>query len=110
MAEMIDVKYRLLAGLDADDLSMDSLLSIYLEQAEKAVIKARHPYGSTEIQKIKALDDYSDNVESIYIYLWNKRGAEGQTSHNENGINRAYESAGIPNSFLADIVPFVKIF
>lgn len=109
MAE-IKEKHRLLVDLGAEDSSMDSLLSIYLNQAEKAVIKARHPYGSIDVQKAKALDDYSDNVESIYVYLWNKRGAEGQTSHNENGINRTFENAGIPISFLVDIVPLVKIF
>lgn len=110
MAEKIVAKHRLLVGLGAEDSSKDSLLSIYLGQAEKKVIKTRHPFGSTDTQKSKALEDYEDNVDNIYVYLWNKQGVEGQISHNENGINRTYESAGIPSSFLSDIVPIVKIF
>lgn len=110
MAEKIVAKHRLLAGLGAEDSSKDPLLSIYLSQAEKKVIKTRHPFGATDTQKSKALIDYEDNVDSIYVYLWNKQGAEGETSHNENGINRSYESAGIPSSFLSDIVPIVKMF
>lgn len=108
MAE-IETKHRLLVGLEAEDSSQDSLLSLFLSQAEKKVIKARHPYGVTELQRAKALDDYSDNVENIFIYLWNKQGAEGESAHNENGISRTYESAGIPSSYLDDIVPCVGV-
>lgn len=109
MAEEIDllIKYRLLAGLSETDKTQDPLLQFFLNQAEKKVLKARHPYGSTDVQKLKALEDYYDNVENIFVYLYNKQGAEGQTSHNENGINRTYESAGIPSSFVDDIVPLV---
>lgn len=109
MAE-ISAKHRLLIGLGAEDSSKDSLLSLFLSQAENKVIKARHPFGATDTQKAKALTDYADNVEQIYVYLFNKQGAEGETAHNENGTNRTYESAGIPNSFIADIVPYVATF
>jgi hypothetical protein len=46
----------------------------------------------------------------IAAYLLNKRGAEGQTSHSENGISRGYESGSIPESMLSDVLPFVGIF
>lgn len=105
----VEEKHRVLVGLASDDDTLDNLLQLFLNQAEKKVLKTRHPYGATEIQKTKALDDYSDNVENIYVYLYNKQGAEGQTSHNENGINRTYESAGIPSSFVEDIVPLVGV-
>jgi hypothetical protein len=39
------------------------------------------------------------------VELFSKMGAEGQTAHNENGINRTYESAGVSNSLLRRIVP-----
>lgn len=109
MADIIE-KRRLLVGLKADDSTQDSLLLLFWSQAERKVIKARYPYGYNESQKANALSQYADNIEQIYIYLWNKQGAEGETSHNENGVSRTYENAGIPSSFLADIVPCVGVF
>lgn len=52
---------------------------------------------------------YNRQVE-IAVYLLNKQGAEGETVHNENGINRSYESASVPESMLKDIVPFARVF
>ena len=40
------------------------------------------------------------------MYLLNKRGAEGQTAHSENGISRSYEDGDVPPTLLRDIVPF----
>jgi hypothetical protein len=46
----------------------------------------------------------------IAAFLLNKRGAEGQTGHNENGTNRSYEGGTIPPSMLAEITPYVGVF
>ena len=37
------------------------------------------------------------------------RGGEGEIRHNENGINREYESSDIPESMLKYVSPVVKI-
>lgn len=58
----------------------------------------------------------SDKVESKYlstqvkiaVELFNKRGVEGQTSHNENSLGRTYENANVSQSLLAEITPVVK--
>ena len=34
------------------------------------------------------------------VYLLNKRGAEGELAHGENGIQRSYERADLPASLL----------
>ena len=91
-----------------NDGSEDILLSLLLSQAENKVLNKRYPFGYTDEQKALGLNKYSDIVFDISIYLYNKRGAEGQTAHNENGINRSYEKAGIPDSFVSDIVPVAK--
>jgi hypothetical protein len=39
------------------------------------------------------------------VSLFNKQGAEGQTSHSENGITRQYEEGDIPHSQLKQIIP-----
>lgn len=44
----------------------------------------------------------------IAVYLINKRGAEGETAHSENGISRTYDNADIPSALLRDVVPFAS--
>lgn len=110
MAVTTDItdKYRILVGIDPTDNSQDSLLAIFLTKAESKVLSVRFPFGATDEQKATALTQYASNVEDIYTYLYNKQGAEGEISHSENGIDRGYESAGIPSSFINDIVPMAK--
>ena len=46
----------------------------------------------------------------IANYLLNRRGSEGQLVHTENGINRTYEKADVPESMLSEIIPHVGGF
>lgn len=82
-------------------------LTVYLSLAEEAVLNKLYPFDCREGKNIPSKYDYK--VCEIACYLFNKRGAEGQTAHGENGISRSYESAGIPDSFLKDVVPFVGV-
>ena len=41
----------------------------------------------------------------IAIELYNKMGAEGQSSHSENGVNRAYMETMVSRALLSQIVP-----
>ena len=95
--------------LKITDDSEDDLLSLLLSKAENKVLNKRYPYGYSDEEKEKALEKYSDIVLDIAVYLHNKQGAEGQTVHNENGIDRSYENAGIPDSFVQDIIPVAKL-
>lgn len=84
------------------DETDENILSVYLFLAGQAVIRRRYPFRDdvTEVP-----EKYVDNQLNIACYLLNKRGAEGQLSHNENGISRSYESADIPESMFKGIVP-----
>ena len=95
--------------LKITDDSEDDLLSLLLSKAENKVLNKRYPYGYSDEEKEKALEKYSDIVLDIAVYLYNKQGAEGQTAHSENGISRSYENAGIPDSFVQDIIPVAKL-
>jgi hypothetical protein len=46
----------------------------------------------------------------IALYLLNKRGADGQTAHNENGVSRSYENGDVPESMLSDVIPQAGVF
>jgi len=81
-----------------------TVLSTYLSIAGEKILNKAFPFG-TDLTEVP--DKYSNIQLEIACYLINKRGAEGETSHNENGINRSYESADVPSSMLRYVIPHI---
>lgn len=80
----------------------DEVLSTYLDVAGKKIIARAYPYDDT----VTEVPDKYDTLQcEIAAYLLNKRGAEGQTQHSENGITRSYENADVPASMLKVVTP-----
>lgn len=91
----------MVGGSDTDDV-----LSTYLKVAGKKIIARAYPYDDT----VTEVPEKYDTLQcEIAAYLLNKRGAEGQTSHSENGITRYYENADVPSSMLRIVVPHVGV-
>ena len=84
----------------------DDVLLAYLDIAGSKILNRAYPYG-TEETEVPARYDFLQC--EIAAYLLNKRGAEGQTSHSENGISRSYESADVPESLLGAVTPTVGV-
>lgn len=85
----------------------DNILLTYLDIAAERILAKCYPYSHDE----QAVPHRYHGVQlEIAAYLMNKRGAEGETVHNENGINRSYESASVPDSMLKSVVPFASVF
>lgn len=80
----------------------DEVLSTYLVVAGKKIIARAYPYDDTATE---VPDKYDTLQCEIAAYLLNKRGAEGQTQHSENGITRSYENADVPASMLKVVTP-----
>lgn len=78
----------------------DDLLEFYLGKAEQVICDIRN---SNVVE-----DKYKYVQVEMAIELFNKRGAEGQDSHSENGINRGWETAEISDALLAKVTPFGK--
>lgn len=106
MAEKIS-QVRAMIGKYSDDADWtDSVLLAYLNIAGQKILNRAYPYDDSMIDiPVK----YEFLQCEIATYLLNKRGAEGQTSHSENGISRGYESADVPLSMLKDVTPFVGV-
>lgn len=67
----------------------ESLLSAKVNKAIREVRTARkYPLNFTEEQIYNDLYKYIPNIESLALYDYNRIGAEGETSHSENGVNR----------------------
>ena len=84
----------------------DEVLSTYLSIAGSKIIDRAFPFKS-DVTEVPVKYEYIQL--EIATYLLNKRGAEGQTSHSENGISRSYENADVPSSMLRAITPHVGV-
>ena len=86
--------------------STDSVLSTYLTLAQDAIMRYAYPV-STPPNTMPS--EYDTLQVEIAAYKLNKRGAEGETAHSENGVSRSYENADIPRSLLRQIVPHAGV-
>ena len=84
----------------------ESVLSTYLAIAGDKICRKVFPFAQ-DCRTVPTQYGYTQ-VE-IAVYLLNKRGAEGQTAHSENGISRSYEDGDVPPTLLRDIVPFAAV-
>ncbi len=82
----------------------EELLSELLLRAEDAIKRKRRTPENSNMEK-----QYSTLQLEIAQFLYNKIGAEGEKSHSENGVNRTYENAHIPDSMLDSVVPLGKV-
>ena len=97
-------KLRLMVGANASE---DDLLLMYLTDAERAILNHLYPMDEDVAHTLPTR--YESRQVEIAAYLYNKRGAEGETSHNENGISRSYENGSITDSMLSDIIPYGSV-
>ena len=80
----------------------EDTVSAYLYLAGQKICRAAYPYDAS-VTIVPAQYDHVQ-VEAA-VYLLNKRGSEGQVGHNENGVNRTYESADLPYDLIGQVVP-----
>lgn len=85
------------------DSDTEEVLSTYLMLAGKKILAKAYPYNP-EIEEVPTQYEYLQ-VE-IAAYMLDKRGAYGQITHSENGIQRQYENADVPYSMLKTITPY----
>lgn len=88
------------------DSDTEEVLSTYLKIAGRKIITKAFPYDET-IEEVPKR--YATLQCEIAAYLLNKRGAEGQISHSENGISRTYENADVPSSMLKTVTPYCGV-
>lgn len=99
----IDEKIKRLAVLISPDTATPDLLSYLLEQAEGIVLNKRYPFGAPEGATVP--NAYEHIQIKIAVELFSKMGAEGQTQHQENGVNRTWEAGDVSPSLLRQITP-----
>lgn len=98
---------RVMVGQANEGEWVDDTLRSYLKIAGNKILNRAYPYDDT-VTEVPSRYGYLQC--EIAAYLLNKRGAEGQLSHGENGISRTYESADVPESMLKEVIPRVGVF
>lgn len=84
----------------------DSTVSAYLGIAGNKICRKAYPFDPTVTE---VPEQYHFLQVEIAVYLLNKRGAEGEAAHSENGISRTYENGDVPLSMLRQIVPMCGV-
>ena len=103
MDRKVDMLRRMMDG-DETDLG---ILEAYLELAGQKILNRMYPYKES-YDGIEVPDRYVMVQLNIAVYMLNKRGAEGEIQHIENGIHRNYGSADVPDAMLKDVYPFAQ--
>ena len=104
--EKLSLLRAMVATPDTTENWSDDVLISYLTIAGRKIINRAYPYDDT-VDEVPRRYGYLQC--EVAAYLLNKRGAEGQTAHSENGVSRSYESADVPESMLSEVIPHVGV-
>ena len=97
-----DEKIEQMQAMLGEDYS-PRLLGVYLQQAKQLILNKRFPFG----EQPKEIENKYEQLQiELAITLFNERGAEGQSSHNENGVSRSWRSK---DEILAEVVPYASV-
>lgn len=98
-------KIEYVQTLVSDEEATDALVSVYLKDAENAILRRRYPFGTPSIYDISQYDILQCKLAVRYFL---RRGGEGEIAHNENGVNRTYGSVN-DEDLLREIIQVAKV-
>lgn len=81
-------------------------LAVLLRFSGSKILNQRYPFDDS-VSEVPV--KYEMTQVRIAAELYAKMGAEGQTSHGENGIIRAWESADVAQGLLDEIIPLAGV-
>ena len=90
---------------DAD--ATDAVVTVYLTIAGNKMVERLYPYDTgKEISDIPVRYDTIQCELASRLFL--RRGSEGETNHEENGVNRSYANVD-DDDILCRLTPFAKV-
>jgi hypothetical protein len=101
-------KIAMVKALIGDDpTATNELIAVYLHLASNKMLERLYPYDSE-----KGESDIPERYDTIQCELASRlflrRGSEGETTHEENGVNRSYGSVD-DSDILQRLTPFAKV-
>ena len=90
--------------INDSEISADTI-SVYLNKAESAIRNRMYPF-SMPTENFEVPSKYEMLQCELACRYISRRGAEGEETHNENGINRTYGSIN-DSDLLAEVMQVV---
>lgn len=91
--------------VESDPGATENVVTVYLNLASNAMLERLYPYDSNR-------DDIPSRYDTIQCELaaryFLRRGGQGELNHEENGINRQWESVDDAD-ILNRLTPFAKV-
>ena len=89
-----------------DTDATDALITVYLNLSESAIFNRLYPFGIPSGATVPT--EYEVLQCRLAARYFDRRGAEGEIVHNENGINRTYQSVD-DEDLLKNVIQIAKI-
>ena len=106
MAILIDIVMSELEETIPDEVNKEVLVSKVRNAIREVKRARRYPSHYTEEMINEDLENYISNIEGLALYDYNQVGAEGESSHNESGVNRTWKSR---NTNFNGIIPIARV-
>lgn len=92
---------------DDPEVATAALIDIYLQIACHKMLERLYPYDTDKTES--DIPSRYDMLQcELGARLYSRRGGEGEISHEENGVNRAYASVD-DEDILSRLTPFAKV-
>lgn len=91
------------------DTTQDTLIETYLEMATQEILQFK--YSLVGVPEWKVTVDPEDEITQIHAVIagYNIRGAENQTSHNENQIYRTFDANDMVDYIRNKVIPYARV-
>lgn len=106
IAELVTETKNVLEFYGAEIPTSDTVIELEVKSAIGVINRCRRFTPDSEHLYDVA---YEDKIVPLAVTGFLKAGAEGETTHTENGITRQYSRGGkYPKDMLSDIIPLAK--
>ena len=100
-------KIEMVQALVSDDTATDAVVSVYLRLASGKMLERLYPYDTDKGESDLPFR-YDELQCELAARLFLRRGGEGETSHEENGVNRTYGTVD-DEDILSRLTPYAKV-
>lgn len=104
--EKLSMLQTLLGMSDSEFSEEETRLSVYLASAKQEILSWRYSYASEMPSEVPS--EYEMTQIHAVIAGYGISGAENQTSHNENGINRSFKFVDMVAYIRANVIPIAR--
>lgn len=99
---------KIMLDIDLEDATNDLTIMTYLTVAEREIVTWRYSY-STDSEVTQVPEEYEITQIEAVVAGYSQRGAETESQHNENGINRTFRYADMLQYIRTNVIPICKI-